>query len=154
MFIEVLLASTFGMSEPDFLCLSRNIYFESRNQSVAGQIAVAQVVMNRVKDSRYPDTVCGVVEQGKMDSNGVIKRNQCQFSWFCDGLTDVPKNKEMWVQSQESAIRAVDMYQLYYDITDGSTHYHSTKVNPTWASSIEEIVQIDDHIFYKWNNIK
>ena len=57
MFIEVLLASTFGMSEPDFLCLSRNIYFESRNQSVAGQIAVAQVVMNRVKDSRYPDTV-------------------------------------------------------------------------------------------------
>ena len=79
-------------------CLAKNMYFEARNQGLAGQLAVSLVVMNRVKDERFPNTICGVIEQGpiskwwlKEKGKIVPIRNRCQFSWFCDGKSDDPK---------------------------------------------------------------
>mgnify|MGYP003628329525 CR=1 FL=1 len=81
------------------MCLALNVYHEAKNQSLIGQIAVAQVVMNRVRDERYPDTVCEVVEQGPTYSwkKDYPVKNRCQFSWYCDGKSDKPKEGHAWL---------------------------------------------------------
>ena len=129
-------------------CLALNIYFESRNQPIEGQIAVSQVVLERVKSEKYPNTVCEVVFQGPTYSwsvNYPIK-DRCQFSWYCDGLSDKPKDEIAWLNSLEVAEK------VYYGLTDtikGATHYHSVKVDPGWAKYKVKVRQIGDHIFYK-----
>lgn len=132
-------------------CLAKNLYFEARNQSHLGQIAVAHVTLNRVMDPRFPDTICEVVHQGQKNANGSMKRHKCQFSWYCDGLSDNPRNKEYWESSQFWAEEAVRMYVEYGDLTDGSTHYHAKTVRPYWAKSKNLVARIDDHFFYRWN---
>ena len=80
------------------MCLALNVYHEAKNQSFIGQVAVAQVVMNRVKDSRYPNNVCDVVKQGptyKWKPDFPI-RNQCQFSWYCDGKSESLSKRRLW----------------------------------------------------------
>ena len=129
-------------------CLALNIYFESRNQPIEGQVAVSQVVLERVKSKKYPDTVCEVVFQGPTYSwsvNYPIK-NRCQFSWYCDGLSDKPRDEIAWLNSLEVAEK------VYYGLTDtvkGATHYHSVKVDPWWAKYKVKVKQIGDHIFYR-----
>ena len=81
-------------AHPQHWCLAQNIYYESRSSNLADMAAVANVVMNRTKDRRYPDTICGVVHQGKTNADGSMKRNACQFSWYCDGKSD-EQNKAM-----------------------------------------------------------
>jgi spore germination cell wall hydrolase CwlJ-like protein len=129
-------------------CLALNIYFESRNQPIEGQVAVSQVVLERVKSKKYPNTVCEVVFQGPTYSWSVNYpiRDRCQFSWYCDGLSDKPKDKTAWLNSLEVAEK------VYYGLTDtvkGATHYHSVKVDPWWAKYKVKIKQIGDHIFYR-----
>jgi|TARA_R100000479_G_scaffold87795_1_gene42899 spore germination cell wall hydrolase CwlJ-like protein len=129
-------------------CLALNIYFESRNQPIEGQVAVSQVVLERVKSKKYPNTVCEVVFQGPTYSWSVNYpiRDRCQFSWYCDGLSDKPKDKTAWLNSLEVAEK------VYYGLTDtvkGATHYHSVKVDPWWAKYKVKVKQIGDHIFYK-----
>ena len=129
-------------------CLALNIYFESRNQPIEGQVAVSQVVLERVKSKKYPNTVCEVVFQGPTYSWSVNYpiRDRCQFSWYCDGLSDKPKDEIAWLNSLEVAEK------VYYGLTDtvkGATHYHSVKVDPWWAKYKVKIKQIGDHIFYK-----
>jgi spore germination cell wall hydrolase CwlJ-like protein len=89
------------MLETVFLCLAMNVYHEARNQSFIGQVAVAQVVMNRVKDNRFPNDVCEVVTQGQTYSwkPDVPIRNRCHFSWYCDGKSDKPRDAEAWEMS-------------------------------------------------------
>jgi N-acetylmuramoyl-L-alanine amidase len=124
-------------------CLAKNIYFEARNQSLAGQIAVGQVTINRVLDKRYPNTICGVVKQNKSR-----KKHKCQFSWYCDGKPDVIHDIDKF---REIVVLAKSLLKnSLIDITSGSTHYHSTKVKPFWINSKTKITQIDDHIFYRW----
>lgn len=135
---------------PEAYCLALNIYFESRGSSFADKVAVTDVVLNRVKDSRYPNSVCDVVYQARTDSSGFPLRHQCQFSWFCDGKSDEPREVDAWYEAQVIA------YQMLYNdrfkgITEGATHYHSTKVDPYWADSFQYIGQIGDHIFYRSN---
>ena len=130
-------------------CLALNIYFESRNQSYDGQLAVSHVVLNRVKDDRFPNNVCDVVKQGRKHSNGAMVRHKCQFSWYCDGLSDYPKERDVWKRSQKVARDAYTLYINGYDLTEGSTHYHAKTVNPKWNKSMEYIARIDDHFFYK-----
>ena len=77
---------TYSQEELD--CMVANLYHEARGEGFAGMYAVAMVVLNRVQDKRYPDTVCGVVQQGPVNSNGLPKRHKCQFSWWCDGKSD------------------------------------------------------------------
>ena len=138
------------MLEAALVCLALNIYHEARDQPLIGQVAVAQVTMNRVYDDRYPDTVCEVVQQGPTYSwtEDFPVRHRCQFSWYCDGKSDTPKNDEAYSQAMMIA------HGVYYgnldDFVNGATHYHATYVYPEWAETKTRVVQIDDHIFYRW----
>lgn len=130
-------------------CLAMNIYFESRNQSRMGQIAVAHVVLNRMKDQRYPDTMCGVIHQSKRNASGAPKLNQCQFSWYCDGLPDIPRNNAKWKEMMQVAYDALMYRRNGIDAAHGATHYHATSVNPRWSNTLDRVMRIDDHIFYR-----
>ena len=123
-------------SEEDKYCMAQNIYFESANQSALGKLAVGLVVMNRVKDTRYPDTICEVVRQ---DS---------QFSWVKDNRSNVPKEDAAW---KESVRIADDVLSGRADFLgfDEVTHYHADYVNPYWSGHMEEVATIDQHIFYR-----
>jgi spore germination cell wall hydrolase CwlJ-like protein len=133
-------------------CLAQNIYFEARNQSHIGMLAVGHVTLNRVEDSRYPDNICGVVKQQRFhDSPGApIQIGNCQFSWYCDGKSDTPRDQLAWEIAKRKAAHVYYLDHLGYDMTEGSTHYHATDASPNWVSSLTRIVQIDDHIFYRW----
>ena len=130
-------------------CMSKNIYFEAAVESTAGKLAVAQVTMNRVKSTSYPNTVCKVITQGKHNKNGFPIRDRCQFSWYCDGKHDEPPSKgPMWKESQEVAKYILTTPDLM-DITDGATHYHADYISsPRWADPRRRTVEIDTHIFY------
>ena len=137
--------------ETAFMCLALNTYHEAKNQSMIGQVATAQVVMNRVADSRYPNTVCEVVKQGpKYKGSDVPVRHKCQFSWFCDGKSDEPRrDSKEWRMAQEYA-RIVLSGRIVLDVTEGATHYHATYVRPSWAKTKTRTTRIESHIFYRW----
>ena len=138
------------LTDPQELeCMSMNIYFEAAMESTAGKLAVAQVTMNRVNSSRYPNTVCKVITQGKHYKNGFPVRDRCQFSWYCDGKHDEPPTRgSMWKESQEVAKYILTTPDLI-DITDGATHYHADYISsPRWANPRRKTVEIDTHIFY------
>ena len=141
--------------ETAFICLALNTYHEAKNQSLVGQIATAQVVMNRVEDDRFPSTVCEVVKQGPTrpswedpDKEYPIK-HRCQFSWYCDGKPDVPKNEKAWRKAQDVAF-LVYYNKIQLDVTEGATHYHATYVRPSWAKTKKRTTRIEKHIFYRW----
>ena len=122
------------------MCLALNIYHEARDQSTAGQLAVAQVTINRVASKHYPNTVCDVVYQkGK---------SICAFSWTCDGVSDTPHEKKAWKKSQHLASMMLDG-DNDIDVVNGATHYHTTSVNPYGADTLRKVKQVGDHIFYK-----
>lgn len=131
------------------VCLALNVYYEARNQSIEGQMAVTYTVLNRVKDSRFPNDICKVVYQGKHSKiTGMPLRNKCHFSWYCDGRTDAPKDLDAY-RWAEMVVRHV-WINKHSDITEGSTHYHSINVNPNWAKNKTFLGQIGDHLFYRW----
>ena len=134
---------------PEVRCMALNIYYEARGSSLADRAGVADVVLNRVKDNRYPDTICEVVKQGLQDANGNMRRNKCQFSWYCDGRADTPQNEDLWVDAQTLAWNVVENGK-YRGLTEGATHYHATYVNPRWASTLQLVGRIGAHIFYRW----
>jgi N-acetylmuramoyl-L-alanine amidase len=130
-------------------CLAQNIYYEARGSNLADQAAVADVVLNRVNDSRYPNTVCEVVQQGRKHVNGQMKRNQCQFSWYCDGKSDYPTNKDSWASAQQTAYMMLYLEQ-FRGLTEGATHYHANYIEPKWIKELHLVGRIGDHIFYRW----
>ena len=133
----------------EYHCLASNIYWESRNQSLNGKVAVGQVVLNRVDSSDYPDTICNVVKQTKYYPSGGIDLHDCQFSWYCDGKSDIPLEHEQKAY-EESFMIAVNLLENRpMDLTGGAVHYHSDKVYPYWADSLKRTTRIDNHIFYK-----
>lgn len=140
-----------GETQPEFedrerRCLSTAIYFEARGESKRGQIAVAQVVLNRVRSPLFPETICGVVFQGQM-------RKGCQFSFACDGHTDNPRNKDQWALAQGLAKEVMSGDQWLPEV-GYSTFYHANYVNPRWARHMRKIDKIGRHIFYKNRNEK
>ena len=141
--------------ETAFICLALNTYHEAKNQSLVGQIATAQVVMNRVADDRYPNTVCEVVKQGphrpswENPEKEYPIRHRCQFSWYCDGKPDVPKNEKAWRKAQDVAFLVL-YNKINLDVTEGATHYHATYVRPAWARTKTRTTRIEKHIFYRW----
>ena len=122
-------------------CLAKNIYFEGRNQPWIGQVAIAQVTLNRVKSAAFPSTICEVVKQKK--------RNICQFSWYCDGKSDNPQDLDRWMEAQSLAWNVVENGK-HRGLTEGATHYHATYVNPRWATTLQLVGGIGEHIFYRW----
>jgi spore germination cell wall hydrolase CwlJ-like protein len=132
-------------SHPEEFCLAQNIYFEARGSTLADQAAVADVVLNRVDDKRFPNTVCEVVRDGFKEG-----RKDCQFSWYCDGKSDYPKDTNAWIKAKDLSYRMMNKGH-YRGITEGATNYHADYVYPSWAKKIELIGRIGDHIFYRWN---
>jgi len=122
-------------------CLARAVYFEARSESELGQLAVAKVILNRVKDPDYPKTICGVVYQGSGS------RNSCQFSFACDGLPDDVKQPAAWANSKRIAQMAIAGDQKVAAI-GSATNYHADYVRPKWAKSMKRLIKIGHHIFY------
>jgi len=137
--------------ETALMCMAFNIYHEARNESMLGQIAVGQVVMNRVYDPRFPNTICEVVKQAvtyKGTNKPVL--HKCQFSWYCDGAKDdVNKESRAWSYALEYATIVMSR-RILLDITDGATHYHASYVRPAWRKTKTRTTRIDRHIFYRW----
>ena len=140
--------------ETAFICLALNTYHEAKNQSLVGQIATAQVVMNRVEDNRFPNTICEVVKQGPTRPSWEDPKKEypikhrCQFSWYCDGKKDIPTDDTAWEKSRKYASDFY-IYSKYIGITEGATHYHATYVRPYWAPTLDRITRIGSHIFYR-----
>lgn len=134
-------APTKADSQDELHCLALNIYFEARSEPRQGQQAVAHVVMNRVADKRFPDTVCKVVRQG-----GERVRHRCQFSWWCDGRSDRPRNRGVWERAQAMA-RTV-YWGGSEDPSQGALWYHADYVMPYWGRVFERGPKIGRHIFY------
>jgi spore germination cell wall hydrolase CwlJ-like protein len=127
--------------DKDLHCLALNIYHEARSEPLSGQIAVAQVTLNRVASEAFPPSVCEVVKQGGQ------KRNRCQFSWWCDGKSDQPTEPRAWRRSLELG-RQVLTNQAP-DPTDGALYYHADYVEPRWSSAFQRTAQIGRHLFYR-----
>lgn len=142
--------STRIITEEDVEWLALNIYHEARSESLEGQVAIALVTINRVLDKRFPSTVKGVVTQARYHANGQPKRNRCQFSWWCDGKSDEPKNLESWERAKKIALTILLEYDNIVDITRGATHYHADYVHPRWATQKRFITSIGTHKFYRW----
>jgi len=141
------------ISEDEY-CMALNIYHESRSENLAGKFAVADVVLNRVDDNRYPNTVCGVVKQAKLSEwwleqgKEVPIRDQCQFSWYCDGRKDEPNDGDAWRDSLMVAYQILKLNQ-YRGLTEGATHYHANYIDPYWAPTLQQVGTIGSHIFYR-----
>lgn len=134
-------------------CLAKAIYFEARGESELGQVAVAQVILNRVKSQLYPDSVCRVVWQN------ATKRNACQFSFACDGKSDNPKRRRAWQKAKNIARDMLVTTRCYEQLcsrlaesldksTQQSTHYHANYVSPRWSRKLIRVRNIGQHIFY------
>lgn len=122
-------------------CLARAVYFEARSESELGQLAVAKVILNRVKDPDYPKTICGVVYQGSG------RRNSCQFSFACDGLPDDVRSASAWANSKRIAQKALAGDSKVAAI-GSATNYHADYVRPKWAKNMKRLIKIGRHIFY------
>jgi spore germination cell wall hydrolase CwlJ-like protein len=137
--------------ETALMCMAVNLYHEAGNQSMIGQMAVGQVVLNRVADDRFPNTVCEVVKQAVTykNSNKPV-RWKCQFTWYCDGKKDEPNfESRTWRLALDHASILITK-RIVLDITEGATHYHATYVRPAWAKTKTRTTRIDRHIFYRW----
>ena len=125
-------------------CLALAIYFEARSEPIAGQLAVAQVIENRVVSRHYPDNICEVVMEGPVYKSGHPKRNMCQFSFWCDGKPETINDNDAWQTALRIAKSVKDI-----DVSEGATHYHSIDVSPAWRYTMQTTVVIGRHIFYK-----
>lgn len=122
-------------------CLTQALYFEARGESVKGQFAVAEVILNRASSSRFPNSVCGVIHQG------TGKKYQCQFTYTCDGRAEIVNEKAAWTRLGKVARLMLDGAPRR--LTDGATHYHTKAVNPRWARSFPRTASIGVHHFYR-----
>ncbi len=123
-------------------CLAEAVYFESRGEAVRGQMAVAQVVMNRVFSGKYPDTVCGVVYQNK------YRHLACQFTFACDNNPDVIREPEMWERAKKISKAMLDG-QIWLPEVGKSTHYHAYWVRPSWVAEMKKMYKFGVHTFYR-----
>jgi spore germination cell wall hydrolase CwlJ-like protein len=127
--------------DDEVTCLALNIYFEARSEPLEGMLAVGHVVMNRVAHRKFPDSVCGVIRQG-----GEVVRHRCQFSWWCDGRSDRPRNPVAW---DAARLMAWFIYNGHTeDPTGGALWYHADYVAPYWRDAYHRGPRIGRHIFY------
>lgn len=133
---------TAASQEKDLNCLGLAIYYEARSEPLSGQLAVAQVVLNRVRHPAYPDNICDVVFEGSTRHTG------CQFTFTCDGSMAITPRRAGWQRSRKAAIHAMLGMS---DVTIGrATHYHTVAVRPYWSSTLLRTANIGTHIFYRF----
>ena len=130
-------------SQAERRCLAEAVYFEARGEPIRGQLAVAQVVINRLKNPAYPDSVCGVVYQNRNH------RNACQFSFACDGVRDVIWDEDAFAIATEIADATLEGRSAWLEEVGSATHYHATHVSPNWAPTMERMAEIGLHVFYR-----
>ncbi|MEO1550693.1 MAG: cell wall hydrolase [Pseudomonadota bacterium] len=123
-------------------CLAEALYFEARGEGIDGQIAVAEVILNRVDSRKYPGTICGVVRQGEH------RHNACQFSFRCDGKPETFSERDALEEARK--IAALMLAGRPRIMTDGATHYHTHAVQPRWSRKLEKTTVVGSHIFYKY----
>lgn len=123
-------------------CLTEALYFEARGESLQGLFGVSEVILNRVDDPRYPDTICDVVNEG------TGRMYACQFTYTCDSNPETIRDPASWRRVGKVARLMLDGAPS--DLTDGATHYHTRAVNPTWASRYPRTTTIGVHHFYRW----
>lgn len=138
--VEDLVAEAEPKGDAEWECLSQAIYHEARGESLEGQIAVAEVILNRKDSGQYPKTVCGVVEQGTGE------KYMCQFSYFCDGLSDEIRDQDAW--DRAGRIARVLLDGAPRDLTNGALFYHTKAVSPYWADEFHQTAEIGAHLFY------
>ena len=131
------------MMETALMCMALNIFFEARSEPIQGQIAVAEVTLNRVASDDYPNTICEVVLQE--NSQG------CQFSWWCDGKSDLPKEHNSFQTSKSLAKLMIDDGQYISVVGKNVTHYHTDDIKPYWSDDMVKVEQVGKHIFYAKN---
>ena len=125
-------------------CLSQTIYYEARGEAYNGQVAVAEVVMNRVRSRAYPNSICAVVYQGSHRATG------CQFTFTCDGSLNQRPRGRAWETSQRVAELVMKGHTR--PVTQRATHYHTNAINPVWSSGLVETSTIGSHVFYRFPN--
>ncbi|HEY8573411.1 cell wall hydrolase [Phenylobacterium sp.] len=123
-------------------CMTAAIYYEAAYESVDGQRAVAQVVLNRMRHPAFPKSVCGVVFQGSNRTTG------CQFTFTCDGALAREPNPEIWARARKIAEAALNGYVMKK--VGNATHYHASYVAPYWSPSLVKVGNVGAHIFYRW----
>jgi spore germination cell wall hydrolase CwlJ-like protein len=150
---------TSKIDQQEAYCLAENIYYEAKGEDIRGQFAVASVTLNRAKDSRFPNTICGVVQQSARSriTNGLV----CAFSWYCE---NDKKGKEIPVKNRDGSINqtVVDQFQVasivaitvlgggVEDNTKGATHFHNPFTsNPAWKNELTKTMRVGNHDFYK-----
>lgn len=134
------------LAESEKLCLAQAIYHEARGESRDGQLAVANVIINRAMSKRYPSSICGVVFQNA--ENG---RYKCQFTFACDGRSDMGRERSAWNRSVKMAEDAFYLYQQGQRpgvVPDSVLFYHTTAVAPKWSRTFRRVAAIGSHIFY------
>ncbi len=124
----------------EWVCLTEAIYFEARGESLRGQVAVAEVILNRRDSPDFPGTICEVLEQG------VHKRGKCQFSYNCDGLHEVFHEEEAHRKAALIARKMLDGFES--NLTNGALYYHSVSVRPGWSKKLIRTARIGDHYFF------
>lgn len=127
--------------DEQFSCLAEALYFEARGETVKGQFAVAEVILNRVKSAQFPNSLCSVINQG------TGRKYQCQFSYTCDGHKEVIHERKAYRRVAKVARAALD--GLKTDLTAGATYYHTTAVRPRWSRSFTKTTRIGVHLFYR-----
>lgn len=121
-------------------CLALAMYWEAKAEGAEGMMAVGAVVLNRVAHAEFPDSVCGVVMQGG-------ETPPCQFSWWCDGKSDTPREAEAWAVARELA--PAMLAERPSDPTLGGLFFHSSSIAVPWRTKRERTVQIGRHIYYR-----
>ena len=125
-------------------CIAIAIYFEARSESLRGQVAVANTIINRVRSPQFPNTPCDVVKQGRYWAGHPL-RNQCHFSYWCDGKPETINDEKAYTLALSIAVNA----ERLYDVTQGATYYHRDDVKPYWIENLRTRRQIGRHIFYR-----
>ncbi|MEO9820829.1 MAG: cell wall hydrolase [Paracoccaceae bacterium] len=128
-------------SDGAWRCMTEALYFEARGETVKGQFAVAEVILNRVASARFPDTVCGVINQG------TGKKYQCQFTYTCDGRAEIVREPKAFERVGKVARIALD--GQVPELTKGATHYHTTAVRPRWSRTYTRTASYGVHLFYR-----
>lgn len=133
-------SSSLNIDASEFQCLALNVYWESRSEPTAGQLAIAHLTLNRVKSNKFAESICGVVQQGG-------ETQSCQFSWWCDGRSDAVVDGPAWREAVRVAKMAIESESK--DPTDGALYVHNTSVSPSYLAKKKPTVRIGRHVFYR-----
>lgn len=136
------LSSQRPKDDSEWECLTEALYFEARGEPLLGQVAVAEVIINRKYHKRFPDSVCGVISQG------ASRKNRCQFSYKCDGIDEVYHEPKSYETLGKIAKQMLD--GAARDLTNGATFYHNKTVKPSWAKKLNRTAVLGEHLFYSY----